>query len=272
MNKQLIPPIVLVLSMQLCALKGYGSDKLTIYTEQFPPYNFVEDQKYKGINLELVRMACNRANIRCEFQLLPWRRAMKMAKSNPNAGIVSISKTPERKPHFNWVGPLVSGSGCFFKLASRSDIQVPDRNSLLNYTVALELDDVYKELLESWGFEQGEHFVIFPEKQGDVLPFSQGRLDLIIGSAITIGAYLKDTPLQINDVEPVYRIMDPRLEGNHLGLNPNVPEEIKERLQNRIDALKTQNIHTELVNQYVFSDTSYSASETTKQKLFTMCL
>jgi polar amino acid transport system substrate-binding protein len=55
------------------------TDALTIYTEQFPPYNFKLDNKLVGINLELTKAACELAKIDCQFELYPWNRSMKLA-------------------------------------------------------------------------------------------------------------------------------------------------------------------------------------------------
>ena len=56
---------------------------LTIYTEEFPPYNFLQKGKVVGVNAEIVAMACEMAKIKCTFALFPWKRAMTLSLKDP---------------------------------------------------------------------------------------------------------------------------------------------------------------------------------------------
>ena len=66
-----------------------------------------------------MKAACEEAQIECDFKMLPWNRSMRMALEGPNSGLVSTARTTERENLFQWVGPLISGQNCIYKLASR---------------------------------------------------------------------------------------------------------------------------------------------------------
>eukprot|EP00493_Phyllostaurus_siculus_P001449 UN01457 len=61
-----------------------AKDSVTIYTEQFPPYNFSNKGHLEGINLKFVKAMCVDADIECHFELLPWSRAYHFAQKNHN--------------------------------------------------------------------------------------------------------------------------------------------------------------------------------------------
>ncbi|MEI8666475.1 transporter substrate-binding domain-containing protein [Pseudoalteromonas sp. B28] len=91
--------------------------KLTVYTEHFSPYNFENKAgQLVGINLDIVKDVCIASDITCEFKILPWKRAYSLAQKDKHSGIISIAKTSQRTPIFNWVGPLASSETFFYKL------------------------------------------------------------------------------------------------------------------------------------------------------------
>ncbi|GAB2907354.1 hypothetical protein GCM10027181_03050 [Rheinheimera gaetbuli] len=92
--------------------KGHAaSDEFNFYTEHLPPYSYIEQDKLTGLNVELIRALCQRIQLSCNLQLLPWRRAFDMALHNPNSGVFSTSRSAEREMRFQWVGPIVSEAG-----------------------------------------------------------------------------------------------------------------------------------------------------------------
>ena len=74
---------------------------LTVYTEEFPPFNFTENNNIVGVSTEVVEAVMKTAGIEYKLESLPWARAFKYAKDQPNALIYSISRRAKRKNLFN---------------------------------------------------------------------------------------------------------------------------------------------------------------------------
>lgn len=243
------------LLMLLCyfpfSSKADGTPIITIFTEQFPPYNYLEEDRIVGINHDIVKRACEIANLRCEFKLYPWQRAMASAQAKRFAGLISTSRLPEREVHFQWVGPLVSSPACFYKLATRDDIHIFDQQQLKEFTVGLHKGDVYEDILQSWGLEENEHYINYSEKFGEILAFKRGKLDLFIASANTIQFHIDNKRLQTNEVKPVYLIKDERLLGNYLALNNALPPSMTSKLQHAIDHMKHNGEIKTIKKQYI---------------------
>lgn len=248
--------ILLVFVFYVTQLKG---NELDLYTEQFPPFNYIEDGTLKGINLEIIKSACKRANITCKLTSLPWNRAYNNALKLDNAGVLSTSRSEKREDNFLWVGPLVYGTTCFYKLASREDIQIENSQSIKHYTVGIPREDIYQKVLESLGLVQGENFITFAEKHEDTRMFSVGKLDLIIGSSLTLKSQLAHVGLTLNDVVPVLEFNDKTLKGNFLALNKNVDPKVVNALQKAMNQLNKDGITQQILDNYIDTSTPDSS-------------
>lgn len=81
---------------------------VTAYTEESPPYHYLENGKATGVAVELLRAACERAKLSCDIEVLPWARAMALTRLKPNALLFSLVRTQEREDKFIWLSPIVT--------------------------------------------------------------------------------------------------------------------------------------------------------------------
>lgn len=228
--------------------------ELELFTESFPPYNFVQEDKIVGINTDVLSLACKQANIDCSFNLYPWKRAMDSVKRQPNSGLYSTARIPEREDSFIWVGPIVSSYSCFYKLATRDDIIVDNYNALKNYTVGIVRSDIYENILQRIGLSEGKNYLTYSRKHEDMAMFEQGKLDLIIGSSLTLSSQLTQVNLKPEDIEPVIELNDDALVANYLALNKNTNPELVSKLQNALDQIKNNGLIESIVSQYALVD------------------
>lgn len=228
--------LVLLLGVIHLSLSAKTSH-ITIYTEHFPPYSFQNDNKITGINIELIKEACDIASIECSFEILPWSRAMKTALNNKNSGLASTSRSLERENLFQWVGPLVSGENYFFKLKSRNDVTASSIQELTKYTVAANRNDIYENILINRGFVKGKTLLDTSSQEARVRLFFSGKLDLLIASSITLPTYLTNLGYDYSDIEPLLPLELPELQGNYLALNKGVEEKLTIQLNKAIQLL-----------------------------------
>ncbi len=91
----------------LAAPQEVANHRLVAYTEQWPPYNFSESGKVQGIATDILRAACELAELRCSFQVVPWARGYKLVRNTANTVLYTTARKPSREDHFLWVGPLL---------------------------------------------------------------------------------------------------------------------------------------------------------------------
>lgn len=224
---------------------------LVVFTEEFPPYNFLVNNEITGINIRLVEAACEAANIECVFELLPWNRALRNALEGPNSGLVSAARTSERENMFQWVGPFISGQNCIYKLASRTDIEVSNIAVANKYVMGASTDSAYTKLLTYLGFEEGKNLKLYPGKYTMVRPFAAQRVDLMIGSATSIQKQLSHADLKLSDIVPVAKIDSSLLGGNYLALHPGIDQGIVKRLQTSLNEIISSGMANQIELEFV---------------------
>ncbi|KXJ60780.1 MAG: hypothetical protein AXW14_11290 [Alteromonas sp. Nap_26] len=240
--------------------------EIELFTESFPPYNFVQEDKIVGINTDLLSLACKQANIDCSFSLYPWKRAMDSVKRQPNSGLYSTARINEREDNFIWVGPIVSSYSCFYKLTTRRDIAADDYNALKNYTVGIPRSDIYENILQRIGLNEANNYLTFSKKHEDMSMFEQGKLDLIIGSSLTLSSQLTQVNLKPKDIEPVIQLKDIALVANYLALNKNTNPELVSKLQHALDQIKANGLIESIVSKYVPVNKDSNTSSTAQTK------
>ena len=101
--------ILVMLIMTAAANAADPLPELTLHSEfSFPPYNWVENEEYKGIDADIVREACRRAGIMPVIKNRPWKRVLKEVETGEADGGFSSFLTPEREAfaHFLTGSPL----------------------------------------------------------------------------------------------------------------------------------------------------------------------
>ena len=235
----------LILSGCLLSIQAEPAS-LTVYTEHFPPYNFLHHDEIVGINTELVQAICKKTATQCQFELYPWRRAYDNARRNSTGALFSTSRTPQRETEFHWVGPLVSSTAFLYRLRSRQEINPKSLQDAKRFVVAVAHGDAYEIYLKSIGFDYGNNLVGFVSKADSVGPFLQHKVDLIIGSPNVIQVWLQDYGMDSSEVEAIIQFDTVGL--NYLAVNLNVSPELVAQLQQALDELKSTG-EAELITQ-----------------------
>lgn len=205
--------------------------KITIYTEQFPPYNFSNKGQLQGINLDIVRELCIRANVECTFELLPWTRAYKQTQSEQFAGLVSTARIDERESSFLWVGPLVSSHTYFYRLATNKHITATNLKDVSKYNLGIAHGSVYEQLVIDAGFVENKNLLKYTHHYEYVNLFFKNKLDLLLGSEMSLNHQLQQYGYSIKDVVKLVELPVSELNGNYLAFNTTMPIELVERFR-----------------------------------------
>lgn len=107
--------IVSILFLVLTECSWADIQKISVVTEEWPPYNYSENGSLKGSSVEIVRAIAKKLKVNVDIQLLPNMRATAMLNKNPRTMLISMMRTPEREKKYKWVGPLEESSIYFYK-------------------------------------------------------------------------------------------------------------------------------------------------------------
>lgn len=89
--------------------------RISVVTEEWPPYNYIESGVVKGFSVEIVQAILKRLNEDIQIQLFPSMRASYMLNTLPGTLFITMFRTPERETQYKWIGPLDNGAIYFYK-------------------------------------------------------------------------------------------------------------------------------------------------------------
>jgi polar amino acid transport system substrate-binding protein len=134
---------------------------LTYITEQYPPFNFQEDGKLKGISVDLLEDIWQRIGLglnRTVIKILPWTECYKTILSKNDTVLFAMARSPEREQLFKWAGPI--GPFTTVLLAKRErNVHIVSSKDLNNYKIGVIRDDNAIQMLEDKGVK-GENLMI----------------------------------------------------------------------------------------------------------------
>lgn len=104
----------------LCLLFGTSAkaEPYQVVTEEWAPYNYLEDGQLTGMATDVVRAIMARTGDDFEVAVLPSMRAVYTLQNRPKTIMYSMFRTPDREPLYRWVGPIIEESIHPYQLAS----------------------------------------------------------------------------------------------------------------------------------------------------------
>jgi polar amino acid transport system substrate-binding protein len=95
----------------LAAVAAHGQPReMRFVTEALPPYSYVADGKAAGPMVDVLQAACARLAWRCPVEILPWRRALRIAQAGEVEGMFAIVTPPmTARPRFHVSPAVVEG-------------------------------------------------------------------------------------------------------------------------------------------------------------------
>jgi polar amino acid transport system substrate-binding protein len=217
---------------------------LTLVTETFMPYSYVERGQVTGYATELLAAALAHARIDYSVQIYPWARAFQMARTQPNVLIYSIVRTPEREDQFQWIAQIAPRSVYLFKLRSRHDIKAHTVDDLRRYRIAANRGDVVEEQLHQLGLNAD----LAALDEASLRKLVAGRVDLMVASE----RMLKDLCLRIAvRCEQLERVMlMPGLGDYYVAASLETPAATVHALRAELDKLKSSGFMQRTADKY----------------------
>ena len=96
------------------------SKTLTFVSTDFPPYAYSEDDKIKGFNVEILTEIFDRMDIKINYSILPWARAVLMVKEGQADAIFPFFKNKKREEFTDYPNSFTSEPIAMFVLKDSS--------------------------------------------------------------------------------------------------------------------------------------------------------
>jgi len=124
---------------------------LTLYTEDVPPYNYVENGTLQGISVDLLALitaGMGEDLSREQVKVVPWSEGYTAALTGNKTMIFAIARLPERETSFKWAGPITPLTPVLFALPERG-IVIASPDDLEGYRIGAVAENAeIQQLLE----------------------------------------------------------------------------------------------------------------------------
>jgi ABC-type amino acid transport substrate-binding protein len=210
--------------------------KLTIMTEDFPPFNYKKDGKAVGSAVDLLMEASAAAGnpiANTDINVMTWARAYKAVQSGPNALLFSMTRTEARENLFKWAGPI--GANRVVIWAKKSSGIAPfDNFKDSSEKVVVVRDTVGDQLMVGAGATDDD-LVRASKPEGASKMLINDRVKLWAYSENSGAQQLKGAGANIDDYEIVHILSSSEL---YFAFSKDVDDSIVQLLQKGIDIVK----------------------------------
>ena len=219
--RSILSLILLTFIAPVCAEQG---KPVFLVTAEFPPYNYLQNNKLIGSSTEIIKKVFERMNMELEISLLPPKRAMSMAAKGQAAGYFTFTKNPQRLKDHYYSLPLSTISDVFFKKRdiavdwkTLSDLKSYKIGATAGYNYAPEfLDAMNQKVINVDLITTGNPEFMHLKR------LNAGRVDLIICEVTLCSHIVRSNPDQFKDIDFVDHPIGP-VRTFHLGISKKWP-------------------------------------------------
>lgn len=211
---------------------------LTLYTEDVPPYNYVENGTLQGISVDLLEAITGKMGetvSREQVKVLPWSEGYTAALAGNKTMIFAIARLPERETSFKWAGPIIPLTPVLFALPERG-IVITSPDDLEGYRIGAVAENAEVQQLLAIGVNQSR-IVLAPNASVMVTMLQDGEIDLMAYSQAAGRYVTRQVTGSFDTFRVVYVFPDIPL---YYAFSRDVPDETVQAFQKVLDTLKTQ--------------------------------
>lgn len=96
---------------------------ITLITEEWPPYNYVEQGRLSGVSVKIVQALQRELGRRDPILVYPSQRAKLILESRSRTMMFSMFRTAQRETRYKWIGPI-GRDAIYFYQRSGSPLQI----------------------------------------------------------------------------------------------------------------------------------------------------
>jgi len=214
-------------------------DALSYYSEQLPPYNYLENGTVKGVAVDILEEITTKIGKKVtsgQIHIGSWTEAYQSALTLKNTVLFSTVRLPEREQSFKWVGPVYSEKFVLFANWDQG-IVINSPADLKEYRIGVIVDDSAILQLLNVGVDESQlvygtdvPVIIEMLAQGDIdlwcYPESSGRF---ITEQVTRNYYSFKVVYSLENVDFYY------------AFSKDVSNSIVKAFQQSLDVLKHKN-------------------------------
>ena len=212
--------------------------ELFFVTEEYPPFNYVENGTIRGIAVELltgVFRESDNVTFADHIWVFPWSKAYQTALSRNNTVIFATTRLPERENLFKWAGPLVSERKVLFASRERA-FEITGPADLDNHRIGVIKDDSAAAQLQALGVDPSN--IIALENVPALISYmNEGGIDMWCYGDMAGRYFMEKLTGNPGYFEIIYTLDSHDL---YYAFNKNTPDSVVDSFQAALDALRNK--------------------------------
>jgi polar amino acid transport system substrate-binding protein len=215
---------------------------LVFYTEQNPPFNYVENGTLQGIGVDLLEVVTGKMGdtiSRDNVHVVPWTEGYQAVLKGPNAVLFTTARLPSRESSFKWAGPIYSYTNAIYAWADRN-ISIASPEDLQYYRIGVIVDDIAGLQLLEAGVNRSQ---LVEETNASLLlaKLESGEIDLFANQEMAGRYFASQKTGNESALKVIYRL--PELDGYYV-FSRDVPDSTVQSFQQALDAIKIEKAET----------------------------
>lgn len=246
----MIARILFVVGFCLLVGQAHAASKspdLILVTEEWPPYNYIQDGQVRGFSTDIVRAIMAELGEEHEIRLYPGPRATAVLNAEPYVMGFSYFRTAAREDKYKWIGPLVRDTIYFYKNKRDSrrykglaDVRVVD-------SIVVSYGGLVAAQLDALGFENHIGIVKNRDQIRHVL---RGRADLLANfTRLGLSYYLRSMGEAPDALVPTgVKVLDFTL---NIACSKTIPDAVIARWQAALDKVHATGTYDRIYAKYL---------------------
>ena len=215
-----------------------STEKMTFFTENYPPANYIEHDKLTGISVDTLKALWTHLNIPEQTILLaPWSRGYHFTLEKVNTVLFSMSRTLSREHLFKWVGPIFNSTHVLIAKKSKK-YHFTNTEQFYDHSIAAVQDDISEVSLHQMGFPPANIVKVSQLKQA-FLMMDADRVDMMFISLHGFAYLTKKLHIDEAEYEPVWQV---NKIGNYFAFNLKTPDSVIQTYQKAFDDIAIKRI------------------------------
>ncbi len=226
-------------------------------TEEFPPYNYVENGIVKGISVDILLAVWTRVGLNKtpqDIQVLPWARGVRTLQSMPATCLFTTLMTAERRDVYGWkfvypIPQVTETSNNHIIAKKSSNIKFNSIDDFKNYrgSFGVVRDDVGASLLVEAGVNVDRlDKTVTPASL--IMKLHKGRHDIISYSLPATIVKMKEANIDPAEYEVIFTFPNRPL---GFAFHHNINPQIIKKLQKALDSVHIDGTAEKILNKYV---------------------
>ncbi|MBA6264222.1 ABC transporter substrate-binding protein [Colwellia sp. Bg11-12] len=179
--------------------------KLTLYTENWAPYQYTDPQgNVKGSSIAKVKKVLDAANWPYEIQVVPWARAIFQIHVVPNSLIFSIARIPERENKYHWLGLLNTVKSKLITSSENKDIKINKLSDIKKYVLILKRKEASSLYFSEHNLINEEKVIWVTSSTQALHLLNMGRGDLYPDTEVGFTSAVENSPYNLSQFNYAY--------------------------------------------------------------------